>query len=80
MFCFQHGDYPIHIACSRGLLGIVHLLCSLGCSLEVATAKGLYPLHLAAKHGHIAVVRWDWIVVSIYLKNSLIYFTVDFLK
>ncbi|CAH0563355.1 unnamed protein product [Brassicogethes aeneus] len=51
------GDYPIHIACTLGLLDIVHTLCSLGCSVEVANQKGLSPLHLAAKNGHIPVVR-----------------------
>ncbi|RZC35529.1 Ankyrin repeat domain containing protein [Asbolus verrucosus] len=53
----SHGDYPIHIACTLGLLDVVHALCALGCSVEVLTSKGLSPLHLAAKNGHIHVVR-----------------------
>lgn len=53
----QHGDYPIHIACTLGLLDVVHALCALGCSVEVLTLKGLSPLHLAAKNGHAHVVR-----------------------
>lgn len=39
-------------------MDVVHTLCSLGCSVEVPTAKGLFPLHLAAKNGHISVVRY----------------------
>lgn len=54
---FQHGDFPIHIACIQGLLDVVHTLCALGCSVEIPTNKGLFPLHLAAKNGHISVVR-----------------------
>ncbi|XP_068914792.1 death-associated protein kinase 1-like isoform X2 [Tenebrio molitor] len=53
----SHGDYPIHIACTLGLLDVVHALCALGCSVEVLTLKGLSPLHLAAKNGHAHVVR-----------------------
>ncbi|XP_017770911.1 PREDICTED: death-associated protein kinase 1-like isoform X2 [Nicrophorus vespilloides] len=53
----SHGDYPIHIACTVGLLDVVHTLCALGCNVEVPTTKGLYPLHLAAKNGHINIIR-----------------------
>ncbi|KAF5291586.1 hypothetical protein FQR65_LT01899 [Abscondita terminalis] len=52
-----HDDCPIHIACTYGLLNVVHTLCALGCRLEITNAKGLFPLHLAARKGHIHVIR-----------------------
>ncbi|XP_031354372.1 death-associated protein kinase 1-like isoform X2 [Photinus pyralis] len=52
-----HEDCPIHIACTFGLLNVVHTLCALGCRLEITDSRGLYPLHLAAKNGHTHVVR-----------------------
>ncbi|KAK5641907.1 hypothetical protein RI129_010454 [Pyrocoelia pectoralis] len=52
-----HEDCPIHIACTFGLLNVVHTLCALGCRLEITNSRDLYPLHLAAKNGHTHVVR-----------------------
>lgn len=53
----QRQDCAIHIAASLGLLDVVQVLCALGCSIEVANAKGLYPLHLAARNGHTHIIR-----------------------
>lgn len=65
-FLFQNGDCAIHIAARDGLLAVTQALCTLGCSVEVPNAKGLYPLHLAARNGHIHIVR----LVQVPVTNS----------
>jgi ankyrin repeat protein len=47
----------MHVAAERGLGAAVQTLCQLGSAVDVQNSLGLSPLHLAARHGHIDVVR-----------------------
>ena len=51
------GETPIHLAAAAGLLSLAQTLCAYGCAVDVMNKEGLYPIHLAAKHGHTEVVR-----------------------
>lgn len=57
IFSQQLGETPIHIVAREGLLALAQTLCAFGCSVDVSNKAGLYPLHLAAKHGHTELVR-----------------------
>jgi ankyrin repeat protein len=48
---------PIHIAASKGTVGIVQLLCEKGVAVDTRDSAGDRPLCLAAYHGHAAVVE-----------------------
>jgi ankyrin repeat protein len=47
---------PIHLAAQRGLAEAVRLLASKGASVDGCDDNGYTALHLAAYHGHVAVV------------------------
>lgn len=36
---------------------IAQSLCAFGCSVDLPNTEGQYPLHLAAKNGHMEIVR-----------------------
>jgi ankyrin repeat protein len=45
------------LCCYQGHVEIVRLLCDHGADVEARTNSGWRPLHLAAMHGHISVVK-----------------------
>lgn len=51
------GDAPIHVASSLGHVGVVTSLLREGVEPDTRDATGCGPLHLAAEHGRLPVVR-----------------------
>lgn len=57
MFFKQKEDTLLHIACEAGDEGMVTFLIENGIDLDTPNKKGLTPLHVAARHGYINLVR-----------------------
>ncbi|KPM03269.1 ankyrin repeat domain containing protein 9 [Sarcoptes scabiei] len=54
----DNGERAIHYAARFNLISIAQWLCqSNRCQVNVPNKHGLYPLHIAAKSGHIEIVR-----------------------
>ncbi|XP_066593408.1 death-associated protein kinase 1-like [Prorops nasuta] len=54
----SNEDTLLHIACATGNEGMVALLIDSEIDLDASNMKGLTPLHVAARHGHINIVRY----------------------
>jgi len=48
---------PLHVAVSRGNLGVTELLCNCGASVNAADADGQTPLHTAVVCGHLSLAH-----------------------
>lgn len=46
---------------------------NLGFRFEYPNDKGLYPLHIATKHGHVEIVRYGLMVKYTYILYIFIY-------
>lgn len=57
MFLFQKEDTLLHIACEAGDEGMTILLIESGIDLDTPNKQGLTALHVAARYGHINLVR-----------------------
>lgn len=44
----------------EGLLNIVETMINLGYNFECPNDKGLYPLHIATRLGHVEIVRYKF--------------------
>ncbi|OTF75228.1 hypothetical protein BLA29_007303, partial [Euroglyphus maynei] len=54
----DNGERAIHYAARYNLVSIGQWLCQMNrCQVNVPNKHGLYPLHIAAKSGHIDIVR-----------------------
>ena len=54
----DNGERAIHYAARYNLVSIGQWLCQMNrCQVNVPNKHGLYPLHIAAKSGHIEIVR-----------------------
>lgn len=51
------GNYPINIACARGIIEEVLLLINAGAEINAKGEDGYTPLHDAVEQGHIKVVK-----------------------
>ena len=51
------GDYPINIACTRGIVNEVLMLLSAGADINAKGEHGYTPLHDAVEQGHLAIVK-----------------------
>lgn len=55
----REGHFPLHTACSRGKLGIVHYLVTHGAAVDMrARLSGFTPLHFAAIRNNERTARW----------------------
>jgi ankyrin repeat protein len=54
---WEHGQSPLHFACSRGLLELLHLLLSKGAGVDMVGRNGDTALHAVRDHySSVAVV------------------------
>lgn len=56
----------------EGLLNIVETIINLGFNFEFSNDRGLYPLHIATRHGHVEIVRYKLVVIYIYVYSIVI--------
>lgn len=42
----------------EGLLNVVETIIHLGFNFEYPNNRGLYPLHIATRYGHVEIVRY----------------------
>jgi len=54
---FQKEDTLLHIACEAGDEGMTTFLIETGIDLDTSNKQGLTALHVAARYGHINLVR-----------------------
>lgn len=55
----REGHFPLHTACSRGKLGIVHYLVTNGAAVDMrARLSGFTPLHFATIRNNERTARW----------------------
>lgn len=55
----REGHFPLHTACSRGKLGIVHYLVTNGAAVDMrARLSGFTPLHFASIRNNERTARW----------------------
>ena len=52
------GEYPIHIAATRGSVEELSLLLKHGATLNVSGEHGYTPLHEAVEQGNLDAVKW----------------------
>jgi len=65
------GGTPLHLACFRGALNAVRMLCELGANIVATTnVTGMTPLHLAIDGHYVDIVRY---LFSIDKENKLTY-------
>ncbi|XP_060065720.1 ankyrin repeat, PH and SEC7 domain containing protein secG-like [Ylistrum balloti] len=57
-FVYEHNQRAIHYACVGGNTEVVKLLYQAGSAIHAADELGQHPLHIAAKLGHVEVVRY----------------------
>lgn len=53
----DHGFSPLHWCCKRGHLKLAELLVARGARINATNRGDDTPLHLAAAHGHKAIVQ-----------------------
>lgn len=46
----------------EGLLNVVETIINLGYNFEFQNDRGLYPLHIATRHGHVEIVRYEFLL------------------
>ena len=55
----REGHFPLHTACSRGKLGIIHYLVTNGAAVDMrARLSGFTPLHFATIRNNERTARW----------------------